>query len=101
MFASTHVLLALPLPPGPALPAVLRDNETPLTVTVVEALTVSVPAAVFVRLTEQEPVPPAVRQLGALRSPVPLTTANVIVVPFGAGTNPDPLPSLTSTWPVS
>ena len=68
------------------------------TVTVVEALTTVCPAAVAVRFTLHEPVPPPVWQDVALRVAVPDTLLNVMVVPSGAFTKLVPLEIFT--WPV-
>src|SRR6185503_17057612 len=97
MLASTQVLVAGPLLP-PA-PLVLRERLTPPTLTVVEALTMVMPAVGELKVTVHEPVPPAVVQLGAESVPGPEAMAKLIVVPSGALVYP-PVPVLTLTWPV-
>lgn len=96
LLASTQFFTARPeLPPEPF---VVRLSTTPPTVTAVEALTVVTPVALDVRVTEQEPVPPDVRQLAALSEPGPLAMAKLIVVLSGALTKP--VPGFTFTCPV-
>src|SRR6185503_1087343 len=97
MLASTQVLVAGPLLP-PA-PLVLRERLTPPTLTVVEALTMVMPAVGELKVTVHEPVPPAVVQLGAESVPGPEAMAKLIVVPSGALVYP-PVPVLMFTWPV-
>ena len=69
------------LPPDPL---VVRLRLTPPTLMVVEALTLVMPAVAEVSVTEHEPVPPVVAQLGAESVPGPLAMAKPIVVPSGA-----------------
>jgi hypothetical protein len=72
-------------------PFVDRVNDTPITDTVVEALTTVVPAVVETSVIEQLPVPPVVvHGFGVVNDPGPETIVNVIDVPSGAGTNPPP-----------
>src|SRR5262249_20662941 len=98
MFASTQLLAAFAL--SPAFPSpVERVSGTPPTEPIVDAFSVATPAVEEVRLTEHEPVPPAVVQLAGLTEPGPVTTVKLIVVPFGAVTKP--LPSFTFTCAVN
>src|SRR5262249_51148119 len=92
--AADHVLVA-----GPEFAPVafvVRVSETPLTDTVVLALTVVVPAVGGLMTTVQEPVPPEVVQLfpaagtKTALAPPALLSEKVITVPSGAFTNPVP-----------
>src|SRR5437762_8209068 len=83
----SQVLVALG--PSPALASpVARLRLTPLTVTVVAALSTVTPMTADVSVTEQEPLASVVVQLGALRLPGPLTIVKLTVVPIGAFTYP-------------
>ena len=85
------VLRRVAAPARAGVAVVERVSETPSTVTVVDALTTSVPAAELVRLTVQDPVTPSVRQLAALSSPLPLDQREGDRRPAGALTKP-PVP---------
>jgi hypothetical protein len=87
--SSAHVLLASALSPSFASP-VDRVNDTPPTVTVVDAFTVVVPVVEELITTVQDPVAATVEQLlgptNAAVAPPALVIANAIDVPAGAFT---------------
>jgi hypothetical protein len=82
MFASTQTLVAGP--ELPAVPFVVRFRTMPLTVTVVDAFSVEVPAVAEVIVTVQLPVPPEVVQFCDTGVPGPAVIVTVQTVPFGA-----------------
>jgi hypothetical protein len=91
--SSAHNFDASTLSPSFASP-VERVNDTPPTLTVVDAFTVVVPTVDDLITTEHEPVAPTVVQLlaptNAADAPPEFVNANEITVPTGALTNPVP-----------
>jgi hypothetical protein len=98
ILAFTHVFVA-----GPELapvPSVFLASTTPPTTTVLWALTVVTPVTDEVSVTWQEPVPPVVvHGFGVVNEPGPESIVELIDVPSGAGTNPEP--SFTFTCAVN
>src|SRR5919108_86623 len=85
IFASTQVFVSGP--EFPLLPSVRRLNVVLPTVSVDDAFTTVTPVTAELSVTEHEPVPPDVVQLGALSEPGPLAIAKLIVVRSSAGAN--------------
>src|SRR5262249_32040754 len=94
--SSAHSFVAGP--EFPAVPFVARVSTTPMTVTVVEAETVVVPAVEEVIVAVQLPVPPVVVQFCVVGVPGPEVIETVQTVPSGAFAQP--VPSLTLMWQV-
>src|SRR5262245_23193673 len=95
MNASTNRFVAGPLPPGPALPAVLRVRVLPLIVIVNDALPVTRPAVDDVNVTEQVPPEVPVAQVFAdvwTVDPLESVSVTVTIVPSGTASNPPPRP---------
>jgi hypothetical protein len=82
-----------------AVPFVVRVRTTLMTLSVVDAEIVVVPAVDDVIVAVQLPVPPDVVQFCAVGVPGPEVIVTVHVVPSGAFTKP--VPGLTLTWQVS
>jgi hypothetical protein len=81
-------------------PFVDRVSDTPMTDTVVCALTIVVPAVDETSVIEQLPVPPdVVHGFAVVNDPGPDTIVNMIDVPSGAGTKP--VPGFTFTCAVN
>src|SRR5438477_503614 len=109
MLASTKVLVAGPLPPGPAgmrvAVSVSRVRDTPPTVMVTDALAVTSPADGEVNVTVHVPaeVPGLAQVLVEMLNAAPLALVSVTagLVPLGAFTNPAPPPAFCLTVTVN
>src|SRR5436190_482478 len=106
MFASTYVLVAGPLPPGPAgmfavAGLVSRERTTPPMVSVTDALPTTLPPDGLLNVTEHFPLavptPAQLSVTSTTAAPLDAVRVTVGLVPSGTLTNPLPAPPFCFT----